>query len=48
MDYEDAGRFGCWTSSRIVTRYGPRLEVDEMQELMRRFKSGNFSDDTEE
>ncbi len=48
MDYEDAGRFGCWTSSRIVTRYGPRLELDEMRRLLHRFKSGKFSDDTKE
>ncbi len=48
MDYGDAGRLASWTSSRLVTRFGPRLEAEDMQQLLRRFKAGNFTDDTEE
>lgn len=48
MGFEDAGRLASWTSSRIVTRFGPRLERDEMQQLLRRFGAGNFTDDAEE
>jgi sugar/nucleoside kinase (ribokinase family) len=48
MDYEDAGRLAAWTSSRLVTRFGPRLEAEGMQQLLRRFKAGNFTDDAEE
>ena len=48
MDPADAGRLAVWTSSRIVTRFGPRLEGAELQELLRRFRAGNFTDDTKE
>ncbi len=48
MDYADAGRLASWTSSRLVTRFGPRLEAGEMQELLRRFKAGNFDTDTKQ
>jgi len=41
MDYRQAGILASMASSRIVTRFGPRLSTDQTLEILRQFKAGN-------
>ncbi len=40
MNYQQAGDLASLASSKIVTRFGPRLEATETQALLQRFSSG--------
>ena len=42
MDFRDAGQFASLTSSRIVTRFGPRLDTAQTLELLQSFKAGKY------
>jgi len=42
MGYQDAGQFASLTSSRIVTRFGPRLDSDQTLALLQAFKAGKY------
>ncbi len=43
MDYRDAGQFASLASSRIVTRYGPRLDTETTLDLLQSFKAGKYT-----
>ena len=40
MNYQQAGKLASMASAQIVTKFGPRLQANETQELLHRFNSG--------
>ncbi len=41
MSYHQAGDLASQASAKIVTQFGPRLETDQTQALLRSFRAGN-------
>lgn len=38
FSYEDAAKFANLAASRVITKYGPRLSKDELQDMLKTFK----------
>ena len=36
---EDSAKFGCYASSKVVQKIGPRLSKDEYEEIKKTFSS---------
>ncbi len=41
MSYQQSGELASLASARVVTKFGPRLESAQTQDLLRSFKAGN-------
>lgn len=42
LDFQQAGQLASYASSRIVTKFGPRLKTEQTLDLLKTFKTGNI------